>query len=319
VRIFWVGNLPGHTIQQRYDLETLIPRIESGFTLLTPNARLARRIKSAWDALQQAEGAAVWEPLRVYSLEPWLLDRWHESVRMGLSPDRVILDDQKALTLWQRAIEEEQADSGEYSLLQGGAAAALAHEARERLLRWQVDYAGPSLRQAFELEPDCASFLAWSERYQRYLDAAQLATSGDCIAALLKAASGMPGAPLALLEFEDVPPLYQACIEALGDPVERPEAGGGGARCSAMRLPDRRSELARAACWARELSQREDGARIGIVLSDMASDRTSMEYLLRQAFDCLGKDYTSLPVNFSTGITLDRAPVIRDAMLALAM
>ena len=319
MRIFWVGSLPGQTIQQRYDLKSLIPSIESGFTLITPNTRLARRIRSAWDALQQSQGKTVWEPLRVYPLESWLLEQWRESVRQGLSADRVILDDQQALTLWQRAIDEEQAASGAYSLLQSGAAAALAHEARERLLRWQVDYGSGSHRQAFELEADCASFLAWSARYQRYLEADHLATAGDCIAGLLEAAAGMTCVPLALIEFEDIPPLLRSCIEALGSPLERVHAEGARARCRALRLPDRRSELATAARWSRDLSEREAGARIGIVLSDMASDRTTMEYLLREAFDCLGKDYTSLPVNFSTGITLDRAPVVRDAMLALGM
>ena len=84
-----------------------------------------------------------------------------------------------------RAIEEEQTASGQYTLLQSGAAAALAHQARERLLRWQVDYTSAPQRQAFELETDCASFLTWSGRFERYLDDKGLATTGDCVTRLV--------------------------------------------------------------------------------------------------------------------------------------
>jgi hypothetical protein len=134
--------LPGQNSQQFYQLNPLIPFIESGFTLLTPNFRLARRIKAAWDNLQQERGAAVWEPLPVYPLESWLLQRWRDSVCLGLGPDRVLLAEGQALELWQRAIEREQA-RGQYRLLQDSAAASLAHQARERLLRWQVNLSAP--------------------------------------------------------------------------------------------------------------------------------------------------------------------------------
>jgi probable DNA repair protein len=265
------------------------------------------------------QGAVVWEPLSVYPLETWLLARWRDSVRLGFTPDRVILQEQQALTLWQRVIDEEQAAGGQYTLLQSGATAALAHQARERLLRWQVDYTGEPHRQAFELEADCASFLAWSRRFRRYLDDMRLATIGDCVNCLLQSAAALEKQPLLLLEFDDMPPLFQSCIDALGTPVEDHDAGAAKARYSGRRCADRRLELTTAARWAREVSQREPSARVGIVLSDMASDRTTTEYLLRKAFGCLGEDYTSLPVNFSTGITLDRAPVVRDAMAVLRL
>ena len=60
-------------------------------------------------------------------------------------------------------------------------------------------------------------------------------------------------------------------------------------------------------------------ATIGIVLGDMGGDRIPLEYLLRREFDCLGNNYTSLPVNFSTGIALGQAPLVRDALSTLGM
>ena len=319
MQIFWVGDLPGQNTQQRYDLNPLISRIESGFTLLTPNVRLARRIKSAWNDLQAEQGATAWEPLRIYPLESWLLARWRDSVRLGITADRLIMNEPEALFLWRLAIEQSQAATGDFSLLQDSAAAELANQARERLIRWRLDYLDGSHRQAFDLEADCASFLAWSAQFQALIDEKGMLTSGDCFTQLLQAADGLTATPLLLLEFDDMPPLLRACVDALGSPVEFVAAGDAVARCSAKRFTDRRMELAGAARWACEVSVGEPQARVGIVLSDMAADRTAMEYLLRREFDCLGDNYTSLPVNFSTGITLDRAPVVRDAMAVLRL
>jgi probable DNA repair protein len=311
--------LPGQNTQQFYDLEPLKPFIESGFTLLTPNFRLARRIKASWDTCQRDSGADVWEPLPVYPLESWLLQQWRECVRLGLAADRVVLQEGQSLELWRRAIEQEQQADGRYSLLQTGAAAGLASQARERLLRWQVDIRDGRFRGSFELDEDCASFLAWAERFQGLLAEQELATAGDCIGRLLESAPAMSQSPLLLLDFDDIPPLHQACVEALGSRVETLGVNANPAACSAVRFGERRAELDAVARWARDTSQREPQARIGIVLSDMAGDRLPMEYLMRRAFDCLGENYSSLPVNFSTGITLDRAPVVRDAMAVLRL
>ncbi|MGL4566780.1 MAG: hypothetical protein ACRCVD_15910, partial [Halioglobus sp.] len=63
-----------------YDIGPLEPLIKGGFVLLTPNQRLARRIKSEWDARCVAAGATVWEPLPGLPLESWLERQWQQAV-----------------------------------------------------------------------------------------------------------------------------------------------------------------------------------------------------------------------------------------------
>lgn len=316
---FWVGDLPGQSTQQFYDLRPLMPLIESGFILLTPNFRLARRVKSAWDQLQLANGVGAWQPLPVYPMESWLLQRWQDAVRLGLAPDRVTLGDGHALQLWQQAIEEEQRAGGQYSLLQTAAAATLAAQARNTLLRWQVDPVQPRFSSAFSLDEDCASWLAWQARFEQRLLDDNLATVADCITQLLACAQELPPTRVALLDFDDIPPLFHACVQALCERVETVAPSGPIAQCKAFSYPDKRLELAAIAAWARRTSVEQPAARIGIVLADMNSDRGALEYLLRREFDCLGENYASLPVNFSTGITLDLAPAVRDAMRLLRL
>ena len=72
-----------------YDISPLVPLVESGFVLLTPNYRLARRIKSEWDAHQARSGARVWAPAPVQPLSSWLQQQWQRAVSLGLLPPLV--------------------------------------------------------------------------------------------------------------------------------------------------------------------------------------------------------------------------------------
>ena len=54
--------------QGLYDITPLEPFIDEGRTLLTPNSRLARRIKAEWDIKRRAAGERVWESFAVEPL-----------------------------------------------------------------------------------------------------------------------------------------------------------------------------------------------------------------------------------------------------------
>ena len=56
-----------------YDITALQPLINDDFVLLTPNSRLARRIKSEWKSHRVAAGDKVWESPRVQPLEQWYI------------------------------------------------------------------------------------------------------------------------------------------------------------------------------------------------------------------------------------------------------
>ena len=300
-----------------YDITPLEPLIEAGFTLITPNYRLARRIRSEWGDCQAAAGRRVWEPLPVEPLEAWLLGQWRQAVARHHLPPRVLVGSGQAQEIWQQVIEEEQLSAGQYRLLQPAGAAALAGEARETALRWRVDLRARAVRQEFELSEDCACWLQWCDRFNARLEQAGLATPTDAIAMLPGCAGQLPRARVALLEFDDVPPLFMACLDALCERIQLIAPQGAPARCTVAAFDDRRAELAAVARWARRVSVDEPGATVGIVLQESGTDRSALEYLLRREFDCLGEAYGSLPVNFSTGITLDRAPVVRDALRML--
>jgi probable DNA repair protein len=311
--------LPDSESDSLYDIEPLAPLIETGYVLLTPNYRLARRVKTVWDARQAAAGKTLWAPVKVYALESWLSQRWDQAVELGLIEPKLVIDDGRAACVWQQVIAEHQNSSGAYSLLRPTAAAALASQARETLLRWQVDISAPDIRQAFKLDDDCATYLAWQVLFQKKLDEQGLISQADAYAQLLSVAPTLPKSPLALLGFDDMPPLYSACIESLSSQLERLDPGLPAGQCFAHAFADKRSELSAIARWARQLHDDNHEARVGIILPDMIKDRPVMEQLLRSEFRCQGENYHALPVNFSAGISADRVPLVRDALSILAL
>ncbi|WP_157976383.1 PD-(D/E)XK nuclease family protein [Parahaliea mediterranea] len=306
------------TAGSRYDLEPLLPYIQQDYVLLTPNLRLARRIKAEWDARQRTAGLRAWSPLPVYPAESWLVQRWQQAAWQQPPLRRQLLETSQALLLWRQVIEQDQ-QQGDYSLLQSQAAASQAQQARNQLLRWQVDRQAAGIAARFRLDTDCATFLRWLDAFEARLADGGLATGLDVIAALQGAALAQGNRPRALLiAFDDVPPLLRtalthACAEVAELPQPAPVAD-----CQARAFADRNSELQAVARWARVTYDAHAGASIGIVLDDMRGDRQRLEYLLRREFDCLDANYAALPVNFSTGWQLAEVPVVRDALAALA-
>ncbi len=309
--------MPGQTSQRLHDIEPLAPLLEAGYQLLTPNYRLARRIKLEWDRRQVALGRTVWQPAPVYALENWLQASWLRARGTGSVPARSLLDNTRAREIWLDIIEQDQRTEGGYSLLQPGTAADLAAQARDNLLRWQLDAAEPAIRAEFQLDDDCATFLRWLGAFERRLARGNFATLADGISDLARAPALVAGLRVALLDFDEVPPLYRRCLATHAAELEEMQSGGEPAEIEVIAFGDISAERQAVAAWAARLHREEPTATVGIVPVDMQAEQAPLEYQLRREFGCLGDDYNSLPVNFSTSISLDRAPVVRDALRML--
>lgn len=306
-------------LQGLYDITPLEPLVAQGYTLLTPNHRLARRIKAQWDARRRAAGEQTWEPLAVFPVEAWLQAQWELAASRDLVPAVTPLGTAQTLELWRQVIREQERQADGFHLLSPSAIAELASQARDLLLRWRIDISARDIRQLFTLDGDCLSFLQWLERFEERMAQAGQCTQADCLAQLPALAGLLPPSRVALVEVDTLAPLLRAALAAMCPQIEEIAPPPGIADRLVHAFSDKRAELQALAAWAVELHRAAPDTTIGIVLSDMNRDRVSLEYLLRREFDCLGQHYTSLPVNFSTGISLAQAPLARDALAVLAM
>lgn len=291
--------------------------VADGYTIITPNERLARELRNRWNEAQAAAGRQAWDTLAVSPLPGWLMARWLAAVDAGQLQPLAVLSSGRCRELWRRIIAEDPATGGQLALLRPEATIELAAQARDALLRWRIDPREPAVRQRFRIEDDCAAFLAWLERFEACLAELGATTPLDCIGALQPLADA--DARVVLVEPGEIAPLLWECLHSQCTRVETWSGAGPAADVSLSRYDNRRAELAGVARWVCELQRDAPAATIGVVLRDMAADRYSLEYLLRREFGCPGGSFDSLPVNFSTGITLDQAPLARDALGVLQL
>jgi probable DNA repair protein len=300
-----------------FPIESLTPLLDEGFQLLTPNIRLARIIRTAWNHRQLEKGIKVWTPIPVMPLESWLSRAWENAVSQQLVPATITLDVLRSRELWLQVIAADRNANGDYSLLQPGAAAELAATARENLLLWRIDMSAGSQRGEFQLDDDCGAFLRWLDAYNAHMAKDGLATRLDNVAELSASSYQETASRIALIDFDDLPPLYRVVVESVAAEHQWVQTTQTPGTAGALAFADPAAELAGVAQWAARRYNEKPEATTGIILARMDTDRAPLEYLLRQEFGCLGENYTSLPVNFSTGISLDLAPVVRDALRIL--
>lgn len=301
-----------------YDISPLIPLLEQGYTILTPNSRLARRVSLEWNRLRAASGDRIWEAVAVMPVQAWLEQQWQMAVARGDLPAVHRLEPAQLTLLWRQVIAQCSVDHQSLALLQPDAAADSAAAARDVVIAWQAQITQGRWRSFCESDPDCAAFLIWLECFEQRLQDDALATSYDCIAQLMQTSKSSTSMGVALLECADLPPLYESALEHMCSDIERipPRSTKGQQRVYAFE--NHTEQLQGIADWVAAQHAEDAAVSIGVVLTDMNSDRIPMEYQLRRAFNCLGENYVSLPVNFSTGTPLAETPVVRDGLLALA-
>jgi len=140
-----------------FDPVLLAPAIERGAIVLTPNRRLASRIR-----LALAAGDSVTPAAPVFAIGDWLDQLWQQMVARAdpLAAGRWVLSSAQELALWEQAVR-----AGDAPLLRPGQAAGKrrAHIARSRW--WQQVPLTAALRDECAAQPDSALFIEWADRF----------------------------------------------------------------------------------------------------------------------------------------------------------
>ncbi|WP_279245347.1 PD-(D/E)XK nuclease family protein [Candidatus Litorirhabdus singularis] len=293
-----------------YPIEPLLPWLQAGVPVLTPNQRLARQIKLAWGLHLQAQGVLGWETPAVYSLEQWWqlslerLDPWQES---GLS----LASEAQQLHLWQQCIEENP-DSG--ALLRPRAAAALARDAHRSLQLWQVEWQREPIIGAFREHADTVLFEQWALAFEQKLKSLGLMT----LPQMLAQQSQLPHCDaLVLVEFNELSPLYKKALEAQASKLHHHCQQTHPERRQLQPCTSPEQEMVLAAQWAHQSWQANPDSRIGVLLPDMQGQRQALQRQLCRAFGLPLSRAGELPINFSGGIPLASAPPVSDAIQLL--
>ncbi|HLE65991.1 MAG TPA: PD-(D/E)XK nuclease family protein [Burkholderiales bacterium] len=286
----------------------------AGFTVVTPNRRLARVLRSDFDAFQIAKGLAVWEDADVLPLGAFVERLYEDALYSEIAADlpRLLAGAQER-EIWESILE----GSGLLSVSQ---AAAQALDAWRLAHAWRIEGA----LGKFAGNEDHEAFAGWS---RRYLELAAGDTDGarlpDVVARLLPEKALRKPKALVAYAFDLLPPqtrdFFAACAR---NAIEVRPCGPRRAASSPKRASFKspREEFAAAARWAR--GRLEAGTkRIGVVVPDLRERRKEIVRVFCRAMHpgrhLPGEPKTPRPFDVSLGLPLSDYPIVHAALSVL--
>ena len=305
-------------------IPALFDALADGATAVTPNRRLARQLRRAFDRRQIASGKRTWRTPAIVPYPAWLETLWE---KRHAQPDgaeaRALLSGAQSQHLWRRIVEDAA-----MGLFDTRGAATLAAQAWTLMHGWGEG--GESWR-AWTRDgngDDPSMFAAWAQAYARSLtrhrriDAAQL---GDALAVEL--ADGIARSVHALfVGFMQLTAQQQRLIDALighGASIERVSAPQPRSTPGRVLASTARDELRAALAWARDRAIARPDAAIGIVVEDLARRRDQVIALADEILSpalCLPAGLgAQRPYEISLGVSLAEVPLVASALSLIAL
>lgn len=305
-----------------FDISSLKEEIERGVQILTPNQRLASKIRQAWGIAQQQQNQSCWARPAVDAIESWLDEQWQRCLDLGYPPAAAgyPATPEVELMLWEWAIEHTADQAGETLVsLQPGNFARQAKDAYTIAQRWQMTDA--------QLTEEAPQLWRWVDAFRGELARHRLITPADKVSIICRAFREQVLQPLPqihLCGFDSLSPLYLNLLEQASRTLTRLRpAAAAGSLASKHPCYGEQQELEAAVDWATAKQQADPAARIGIIIPELPKLRPSVERLLRER---LQPDYqhpeqprTPPPYNLSAGLALSETPLVSAALQLLEL
>lgn len=305
--------------KQTITREALYAAMTGGVTLVTGNVRLSRALLSGYEEGMMRAGQEAWPTPDVLPWDAWLLRLWEDALIAGRlpSPD-LLLNPSQELQLWESIIERQP-----QPLLRQEATARSAREAWHLLNAWEMNGEGVS----YGHNEDTQAFQHWSRQFEAQCKRRNWLPPGQIprqLIEFLESVDYCPVRELLLIGFDELEPLQQSLIEALqagGSVVRWLRLESGNANAIRFQAADSRNEIELLSRWVHRCLAENAGARIGIVVPDLAAQRSVLELALAKSLSPQslqpGVEGTAQPWNISLGKPLNRYPVIRTAFQLL--
>lgn len=299
-----------------FDIQRILPYIQTGSLVLTPNNRLRSKILQAWGDYQQTQGVSVWQAPRIQVVEHWFAEQWQQLQAQGHSATtQTIINSEQQRVIW----ESITADCG---LMQVDAVAKQAANALTTLIRWNQ----PVNPQALDKDIN-PQLIEWIKHFQQRLKQLNTITAEESYRIIGKAFEQnqlIQEDDIYLLGFDDLSPLYKEQLEkasvnltTLASPNYTPKT------LQRVEFDNSDAEMQAAAQWARTTVEQQADVRIGIIVPNLGQCRQQVERAFISEFEAHSfapttERYT-LPFNFSAGTPLGDTPLIAATLQLLKL
>ncbi|RLA45595.1 MAG: hypothetical protein DRR06_06980 [Gammaproteobacteria bacterium] len=300
-----------------FDIKGLRQELEIDSQILVPNRRLARHINSAWGHHCYQQGLRAWRQPWVQTQDAWLLECWHLLQDRGYQDcfSHSIINPHAERLIWEQVIDN---DADKPAGIDGSAFARMAQAALQNLQRWQVPFAevAQSGHEASQ------HLLRWHREFANVLADRHLLTPAQAqtfVAQAFEQSFLAKQARIVLLGFNTEPaPLYRRIIDAAffesiyWHEAEKPVAKQ---ICVAANDTD---EISRAAQWAKQTIDSQPDQRVGLVFTNLASQRHCIDRIFREVFTpeygLPDAPHAVPPYNISAGLPLSDSPLVASAL-----
>ena len=302
---------------QTLEYEHLFRRLQSGYSLITGNSRLARVLTNQYNQWRIGRGDRQWQSPAITSWNKWLDKLWETASLQGMTgTDHAVPGSRQLISLWESTLKRERLA---HQLLRPESLANQLQETRNLIAEWQLDLKDPSWFGGENENHD--AFYHWNRAFEKHCEKGHWISPQDRLIPLCKAlAEGLvpPTEPVDLLGFDEFSPARMSLLSALianGNPVCRLTIASRQDKAVLWKYRDSKQERQQMARWVRYWYETEPESTIAIVVPDLQSKRQLVERYLEEILSPGYKtsDPQAKPWNFSLGIQLTRVPMIETA------
>ncbi len=290
--------------------DELPARLAAGATVVAASRRLARSLLDQFDVAQRAAGLDVWPAADCLPWQAWLARCWAE-----LDQTTSVLDPLAERVAWEKVVGDWAQSR---PLLAPAALAETAQQAWGIAQAWDL---APRLAQFHDTE-DQGAMGVWASEFE-----ALLARRGEIELARLpqslceQVLAGALAVPSTLIVagFDLFTPAQLRLLQSLreaGTEVLLLAPRQHQAAPVLVACRDARAELAAAADWARDRLNRHPGARIAVVVPDLAERRAAVAAQFSRS---LAAAAGAAPFNISLGVPLADTGLADTALATLEL
>ena len=301
-------------------LPQALEAMERGATVITANQRSARSLRQSFDADRHGSGATLWQSPEALAWGNWTAGLWHQLLLSGEATS-LPLNRTQELALWREVLH---ADATLSPRLKEDTMAELAADAWQQLHRyghgWRVLQSGD--------RSESADLLRWAEAFERRCRRNDLLSAAALEARLAEAVRAgklrFEAESLFLLGFDRMSPAQEDLLAAAReagvrvDVIAPPSPASQQLVYSAGTAAD---ELLACAHWTRQQLAADPGARIAIIVPQMAEERVQFERVLREVLapelNGIETPFARRRFEFSLGTPLARTASVAAALYLL--
>jgi probable DNA repair protein len=286
--------------------------------ILTPNQRLAAKLRHQLNQHHLDNGDHFWQLPTILPIKSWSIKLWQE-LQGTESCIQILLNPYQERNIWQQIIDKTFKD---HDLLHRSTIAKPICTAWQLCQQWQIDIDHPS----FQMKEDCEFFILCVKEYKLLCAEKGFIDIHSIPQQLIRLLKNSPieKGKILLTGFDELIPNYAALIEhirSLG--VEIDDYNPVVLTHSSHRtsFPNHEDEIHQMALWAKNQYDQNPKAMIACVVPDLQTTRDIIEAIFYQVFQL--QDYInltrvqSIPFNISAGKPLHTFALIHIIFKAL--